>query len=78
MGLATLLLYRDGSLALVLFTAMLLTLSLASVIGVMTPTLLRKFGQDPAYGSSVIVTGITDSLGFFFFLGLASLMLVGV
>jgi magnesium transporter len=35
-----------------------------------------KFGRDPAVGSSVMITAVTDSGGFFIFLGLATLMLV--
>ncbi|MGD2119188.1 MAG: magnesium transporter [Chromatiales bacterium] len=75
MGLMTWLLYGDGGLALIMLVAMVLTLSFASLAGVYTPTLLRRMGQDPAYGSAIIVTGITDSLGFFIFLGLAAMFL---
>jgi magnesium transporter len=39
--------------------------------------LLKRLGRDPALGSSVILTAITDILGFFIFLGLASLTLTG-
>lgn len=55
-----------------MLTAM--TLTLAALAGVVTPAALRHFGHDPAYGSSIILTGITDSLGFLTFLGLASLL----
>ncbi len=75
MALVTLLLYRTPTLALIMFGAMTINLTLASLAGVLTPTLLRRFGQDPAYGSSVLVTGLTDSLGFFLFLGLAAAFL---
>jgi magnesium transporter len=77
MALATLLLYGDSGIALVMFIAMLMTLTIASVAGAVTPALLRKLGQDPAYGSAILVTGITDSLGFFIFLGLAAILLTG-
>lgn len=75
MGLVTLLVYRDPRLALIMFAAMLLTLTAASLAGAITPALLRRLGQDPAYGSAILVTGFTDSLGFFTFLGLATLFL---
>lgn len=75
MGGATLLLYQDIQLGLIMFGAMLLNLSLATLVGVLIPTLLRKVGQDPAYGSSILLTGMTDSFGYFAFLGLATLFL---
>ena len=43
----------------------------------MIPVLLQRFGRDPIMGSSVMLTATTDSMGFFIFLGLASLLLVG-
>lgn len=76
MGLLTLLLYGDTALAVIMLVAMILTLSFASLCGVYIPVLLQKMGQDPAYGSAIIVTGITDSLGFFIFLGLAAMFLI--
>ena len=45
-------------------------------MGVVIPLLMEKFGRDPAIGSSVMITAITDSGGFFIFLGLATLFLV--
>ena len=75
MGLITLLLYRDPGLAAVMFIAMVLTLSFAALAGAFTPAMLQRLGQDPAYGSAIIVTGVTDSLGFFIFLGLAATFL---
>jgi magnesium transporter len=47
----------------------------ASFIGVAIPIALKRLGQDPALGSSVIITGTTDTLGFLIFLGLAALIL---
>jgi len=55
---------------------MLLNLLLAAVMGVAIPLLMEKLGRDPALGSSVLITAITDSGGFFIFLGLATLFLV--
>ena len=75
MGLITLLLYRDPGLAAVMFIAMVLTLAFAALAGAFAPAMLQRLGQDPAYGSAIIVTGVTDSLGFFIFLGLAATFL---
>lgn len=74
-GAVTLALYQNMTVSVVLFLSMTLTLALGAVSGVITPVLLRKAGFDPAYGSAVILTGVTDSIGFFIFLGLASLMI---
>jgi magnesium transporter len=75
MGTATLVLYQDVQLGLIMFGAMVLNLTLATLVGVLVPTLLRRLGQDPAYGSSILLTGMTDSFGYFAFLGLATLFL---
>jgi magnesium transporter len=56
--------------------AMLLNLVLAAVMGLAIPMTMYKLGRDPAIGSSVLITAITDSGGFFIFLGLATLFLV--
>jgi magnesium transporter len=45
-------------------------------MGVLIPMTLLKLGRDPAMGASVLITALTDSGGFFIFLGLASLFLV--
>jgi magnesium transporter len=76
LGLATFALYREAPLAMVIGSAMLLELLLAATAGLVIPVLLQRFGRDPIMGSSVILTATTDSMGFFIFLGLASLVLV--
>jgi len=45
-------------------------------IGMLVPLLRDRFGKDPALGSSVLLTFATDSLGFFIFLGLATVFLM--
>ncbi|MEE8258120.1 MAG: magnesium transporter, partial [Sphingomonadales bacterium] len=40
------------------------------------PLTLHKLGRDPAKGSSVMITAVTDSGGFFIFLGLATILLM--
>jgi magnesium transporter len=56
--------------------AMMLNLSLAALAGLFIPLAMERFGRDPAIGSSVFLTFVTDSMGFFIFLGLATLVLL--
>jgi magnesium transporter len=76
MGLVAMLLYKAVALGLVMVLAMTLNLMLAALMGVLIPMAMLKFGRDPALGSSVLITAVTDSGGFFIFLGLATLFLV--
>jgi len=76
LGLLAWWLYRDVRLGLVMTSAMTLNLVVAAVVGVAIPMTLRKLGRDPAMGSSVMITAVTDSGGFFIFLGLATLFLL--
>ena len=76
LGIAAYLLYDNVALGGVMALAMLLTLLLASGMGVAIPYLRARLGQDPAVGSSVLITACTDSGGFFIFLGLATLFLL--
>ena len=75
-GLFAFFIYHNWQLGLVMTSAMVLNLLLAAVMGVTVPLLMQKLGRDPAVGSSVMITAITDSGGFFIFLGLATLFLV--
>ena len=75
-GAVVWLLYDNWALGLVIMSAMALNLLLAAFCGVGIPVLLSKLGRDPALGSSVLITAMTDSGGFFIFLGLATLFLV--
>jgi magnesium transporter len=76
MGLVSVMLYRQVSLGLVMVLAMTLNLLLAALMGVLIPMTMVKLGRDPAVGSSVMITAVTDSGGFFIFLGLATLLLM--
>lgn len=69
-------LYGNYQLGLVMMAAMTLNLLLAAVMGVMIPLIMNKVGRDPAVGSSVLITAVTDSGGFFIFLGLATVFLI--
>jgi len=75
MGAATWLIYQRFDLAIVMLLAMTLTLILAALIGVFIPVILKNLGQDPVLGSTILITGITDTMGFLIFLTLAALLL---
>lgn len=75
-GLFAYLIYFNLKLTLVLGLAMLLNLLIASIVGMLVPLGLHKAGRDPALGSSILLTATTDSMGFFIFLGLATLFLI--
>ena len=76
LGILAWALYGSGKLGLVMTAAMTLNLLVAAFVGVMAPMLRHRIGQDPAMGSSVIITAVTDSGGFFIFLGLATIFLM--
>ena len=69
-------LYGNVDLGLVMTGAMTLNLLLAACAGVLVPMLRQRLGADPALGGSVLITALTDSGGFFIFLGLATLFLL--
>ena len=64
------------AIAIVMMAAMIGNMLIGASLGVFIPILRDRFGKDPAVGSSVLLTFGTDSLGFFLFLGLATLFLV--
>ncbi len=63
-------------LGLVLSLALVGNLILAGIVGTLAPLGLKAIGKDPALASSVLVTAVTDSLGFFIFLSLARFFLL--
>ncbi len=75
-GLFAFFIYHNWQLGVVMTGAMVLSLLLAAVMGVAVPLTMQKLGRDPALGASVMITAITDSGGFFIFLGLATVFLV--
>ena len=75
-GLFAFLIYQNWQLGVVMTSAMVLSLLLAAVMGVTIPLTMQKLGRDPALGSSVMITAVTDSGSFFIFLGLATIFLV--
>ncbi|MDF2784967.1 MAG: dihydroorotate dehydrogenase [Pantoea eucrina] len=76
MGGITWLMYDNIQLGGVMMLAMVLNLLLAALMGVLIPLIMTKMKRDPAVGSSVLITALTDTGGFFIFLGLATLFLL--
>jgi magnesium transporter len=75
LGIVAWLLYRNVALGGVMALAMMLNLVVAALAGLFIPLAMERFGRDPAIGSSVFLTFVTDSMGFFIFLGLATVFL---
>ena len=71
-GLGVALFFQNPLLGGVIAAAMLTNIVIAGLAGVMVPLTLDRAGADPAVASSIFVTMVTDSMGFFVFLGLAS------
>ena len=76
MGIVTWLLYGDWQMGGVMTLAMILNLLLAALMGVIIPLTMVRMGRDPAIGSSVMITALTDTGGFFIFLGLSTIFLI--
>ncbi|GGD05980.1 magnesium transporter [Aquisalinus flavus] len=64
-------------LGLVLAAAMIINMIMAGLSGILIPLVLQRVGADPAVASAVFVTTVTDIVGFFAFLGLAAIFIVG-
>ena len=75
-GLFAVVLYANFALGVVMAGAVVMNLVVAALAGVAVPLALHATGRDPAHGSSVLLTFITDAMGFFLFLGLASAFLL--
>jgi magnesium transporter len=74
-GGITYLWFESLILSLVISIAMVINLISSAIAGILIPIILRKFNQDPAIAGSVVVTTVTDVIGFFSFLGLAAIFL---
>ena len=68
--------FNDIIIAVLISSALVINLISSVVAGILVPLILRKLKQDPAIGGSVIVTTVTDVIGFLSFLGLATIYLV--
>lgn len=76
LGVVTYIWFHDPKLSLVIGMAMIVNLFAAAVGGILIPLGLEKAGADPALASGTFVTTVTDVLGFFTFLGLATAILL--
>lgn len=76
LGTVTYIWFHDPKLSLVIGMAMIVNLFAAAVGGILIPLGLEKAGADPALASGTFVTTVTDVLGFFTFLGLATAILL--
>ena len=76
LALIVLLWFHNIGLSLVIFVALTCNLLFAAIAGVMVPVMLKRAGYDPALASSIFLTTVTDVMGFFTFLGLATLVLL--
>ena len=68
--------FDSVTLGVVIGLAILFNLIVAAFAGATIPLLLRRFGADPALAGGVVLTTVTDVVGFFAFLGMAALFLV--
>ncbi len=76
MGLIAYIWFHDYKLGIVIGAAMIINLFCAGLFGATIPLMLKKMGIDPAVASSVLLTTVTDIVGFFAFLGLAKVILL--
>ena len=75
-GIIAFLWFDKRMLGVVIGLSMIINLFMAGFIGSMVPLLLKRMDIDPAIGSTVILTTVTDIVGFFSFLGLATIILL--
>lgn len=75
-GVVTILWFNSIALGILIGTAIVINLIAAALAGVAIPLLLKKFGSDPALSAGVLLTTVTDVVGFVAFLGFATLFIV--
>jgi magnesium transporter len=68
--------FKEANIGIVIAAAMIINLVVAAFSGAAIPLILRKMGIDPAIAGSVVVTTVTDIVGLFVFLGLATVFLL--
>jgi magnesium transporter len=76
LGLIVLAWFHMPGLSLVIAVALTCNLLFAASAGVLVPLTLKRLGFDPALASGIFLTAVTDTMGFFTFLGLATLVLL--
>lgn len=68
--------FGDFALGLIIGVAMIINLLIAALAGALIPVVLKRYGIDPAIAGGVILTTVTDVVGFMTFLGLATIFLI--
>jgi len=66
---------QNPMLGLIVGLSMIINLIIAGFFGAITPLIMKRLGKDPASSATIFITTATDVLGFFVFLGLATIML---
>jgi magnesium transporter len=74
-GVITYAWFQELAISLLISCALVINLISSVIAGILVPLILRKLKQDPAIGGSVVVTTVTDVIGFISFLGLATIYL---
>ena len=75
-GLITFMWFGEIILAILISCALIINLISSVIAGIFVPLILRRLRQDPAIAGSVVVTTVTDVVGFLSFLGLATIFLI--
>ncbi|MCC7635139.1 magnesium transporter [Stenotrophomonas rhizophila] len=75
-GIIAYLWFHSFLLSLVITLALIINFCAAALAGVLLPLMLKRMNVDPAVAGTVVVTAVTDVMGFFSFLGLATLILL--
>jgi len=75
-ALITFIFFQQFMLGVVIALAVMMNLTMAGLVGTLIPLTIKRFGGDPAIASPLLLTTITDALGFFFFLGLAQAIML--
>jgi len=76
MGLIAFFWFENSALGIIIAVAMIINMFVAGFFGAAIPIFLNRIGSDPAVSSTVLLTTLTDVIGFFVFLGLAAIFLV--
>jgi len=68
--------FQDIDIGLVIAAALIINLACAAIAGISIPFILKKMKIDPAHAGTVLLTTVTDVIGFLVFLGLGTIFLV--
>ena len=74
-GLAAGIWFQTWTIGLIIFAALMINLIAAALAGVVVPLVLKRLGVDPALAGGVVLTTVTDTVGFASLLGLGTLFL---